>query len=119
MAILTRDQILEAVDLPIETVSVPEWGGEVMVRGLTGTQREMLEANMISSKGKPIEEKMRNMRARLLCMAIVDADGNTVFSQDDVEALGKKSAEALDRVFEIARRLSGFTKADLEEASKN
>ena len=31
MAILTRDQILQAQDIQREVVSVPEWGGEVLV----------------------------------------------------------------------------------------
>lgn len=33
--ILTVEEILEANDLPEETLSIPEWGGEVVVRGLS------------------------------------------------------------------------------------
>jgi hypothetical protein len=36
-----------------------------------------------------------------------------------VEALGKKSAAALNRVFEVAQRLSGITDDDVEELAKN
>ena len=42
--ILTRDEILESEDLATETVSVPEWGGSVIVRALTGTERDAYEA---------------------------------------------------------------------------
>ena len=34
--LLTRDAILAAADIQTETVPVPEWGGEVAVRPLTG-----------------------------------------------------------------------------------
>ena len=36
---LTRKQILECADIPTEIVKVPEWGGEVLVKGLTGAER--------------------------------------------------------------------------------
>ena len=35
---LTREQILEADDLPTESLDVPEWGGEVLIRALNGAQ---------------------------------------------------------------------------------
>jgi len=35
MAILTAEQLLAADDLPEETLPIPEWGGEVVLRGLT------------------------------------------------------------------------------------
>ena len=35
MTILTREQILAIDDLPEETISVSEWGGDIVVRGLT------------------------------------------------------------------------------------
>ena len=119
MAILTRAQILEAQDLPTETVAVLEWGGEVLVRGLTGTERDALEASMIDKKGKTTEVRLQNLRAKLVSMSVVDEHGNRVFSAEDVEALGKKAAVALERVFEVARRLSGLTSEDVDEITKN
>ena len=40
MALLSRDDILNADDLTIETVAVPEWGGEVNVKTLTGAEKD-------------------------------------------------------------------------------
>jgi hypothetical protein len=42
---LTRDAILQAPDLQGEDVAVPEWGGTVRVRGLSGAQRDAYEAS--------------------------------------------------------------------------
>jgi hypothetical protein len=119
---LTRDAILQAPDLPGEDVAVPEWGGTVRVRGLSGAQRDAYEASMVimpqSPGGKP-KMNMENARAKLVAMCIVDENGSPLFTLADVEALGRKSGSALNRVYEVAQRLSGLTKADMEEIEKN
>ena len=43
---LNREAILSSVDLPKELVSVPEWGGDLYVRTLNGTERDAFEASM-------------------------------------------------------------------------
>ena len=48
---LTRDAILQATDLTFEDVAVPEWGGVVRVRGLTGTERDAFEASVVGRQG--------------------------------------------------------------------
>lgn len=119
---LTRDLILSALDLPTTEVHVPEWGGYVHVRALTGAERDTFEASMMTS-GNPTAEKRAqqfgNVRARMCAMAIVDMEGNRMFSHKDVEALGKKNAAALNRVFEAVRTLSGFSNADVKEIEGN
>ena len=117
--ILTREQILGAQDLKTETVDVPEWGGQVLVAGLTGTERDRFEQDSIQGKGKNVTMNFANMRARLVALAVVDSDGKRLFAHDDVKALGGKSAAALNRVFEVAQRLSGLTDNDLEELTED
>lgn len=113
--LLSRDDILNAQDLPTERVAVPEWGGEVLVRGLTAAERDAFEASIVKRRGQKTEMDLRNMRARLVAMCVVDEQGNRLFSDQDVEALGRKSASALDRIFEVAQRLSGLRPEDVEE----
>lgn len=119
MAVLNRDQILKVNDLPSETVPVPEWGGEVIVRALTGTERDAFEASMIQLRGKEKVLKMENIRARLAALSVVDEQGIRLFTDADVEQLGHKSATALNRVFEVAQRLSGLTPEAVEELTGN
>jgi hypothetical protein len=117
--LLTRDTILQANDLPRELVSVPEWGGEVYVRTLTGTERDSYEAQSVEKRGKSYEANLRNLRAKLCALAMCDEQGKRLFGEGDVEALGAKSSAALDRVFSVARRLSGLGAEDFEELAKN
>lgn len=116
MALLNRESVLAATDTRTEVVSVPEWGGEVIVRGLSGTELEKFESSITSTKGKPV---LDHVRARLCQLAIVGEDGRPMFKPHDVVALGAKSAVALNRVFDVARRLSGMTKEEVEEIAKN
>lgn len=118
--ILKRDDILNVADLPIEEIPVPEWGGSVLVRGMTGAERDAFEASIVQLKGgNKSSVDMRNIRAKLVAMSLVDESGERLFSQADVELLGKKSAAALQRIFEAAQKLSGLTTADVEELAKN
>lgn len=118
--LLTREAILQAKDLPYEDVAVPEWGGVVRVRALTGAERDRFEASIVEQRGKGAPRlNTTNIRAKLVALTVVDENGNRIFTDDDVEALGRKSAAALNRVFEVAQRLSGLTQADMEELEKN
>ena len=119
MALLSRAEILQALDLPRERVAVPEWGGEVYVRALNGSERDSLEAWMLEMNGKGAQDLYGNMTARLAAMTIVGEDGENLFTLADIQVLGKKSANALRRVVDVAQRLSGVTQADVEELTKN
>jgi len=117
---LTRDEILAADDLQYQDVPVPEWGGTVLVRGLTGTDRDRFEEGMVRVRGgKKVGLRLANTRAKLLTMCLVDAEGETLFSPSDVSQLGEKSARAIERVFDVALRLSGLAPGDIEALAKN
>lgn len=117
--ILTRDDILRADDIQAEIVDVPEWGGQVRVKGLSGTERDRFEQDSIDQRGKANKLNLANIRARLLVLCLVDEQGNRLFQRSDIDLLGQKSAVALNRVFEAARRLSGLNQEDVDELAEN
>lgn len=117
MGLLGRDAILGATDLPSVDVEVPEWGGTVRVRMLTGGERDAFEAGTITRHGKKVEQNLVNIRARLVALCAVDEKGERLFGEGDVEALARKSAAALNRVFEAARLLNGLTEEAAAEAA--
>ena len=124
MGYLTREQILKAQDLETEAVEVPEWGGKVLVRSLTGTERDAFEGSIVDmpagkQPGSSPKMKMDNIRAKLVARSVVDEAGELIFTDKDIQALGQKSAAALDRVFAVAQRLSGITDEDVEALAEN
>ena len=122
MTTLTRDAILGADDLETEEVEVPEWDGTVWVRTLTGKERDRFEADCIAKRNGQLESadvNLDNVRARLVVLACVDSKGESLFTPEDVDALGRKSGAALNRVFVVAQRMAGLLQKDIEELAKN
>lgn len=110
---LTRESIFGTLPkLHREEVSVPEWGGSVWVRVLTGAERDRLEIQWG-------ETKRHNFRARLVAYATCDEKGKNLFTEQDIQALGHQPTSALCRVCDVAFRLNLFTRDDVEELQKN
>lgn len=113
-----RDEILAALDLPIEPVDTPEWAAagypQVWVRGLSGNERDAWELSRytMGPKGKLIRKPLKFIRAGLVVLCVVDDNGARVFNDDDAEALGAKSGAVIDRLFDKARALSGLPALD-------
>jgi len=114
---LSRDAILSADDLPRQEVDVPEWGGTVFVRSMSGLERDTFETSLTNGKDKSVN--LKNIRARLVCLTAVDDNGERLFADGDEDALGKKSAAALDRIFTVAQKLNGLNSSDVEELAEN
>jgi len=111
----TREAILAARDIQTEQVDIPEWSCSVLVRGMSGVDRDAFESSLLKGKGRGRDINLANFRARLVSRSVVDEAGNLVFSEHDAEALGRHSAGALSRISDVAQRLSGVTPEDVEE----
>ena len=118
MNLLTREAILDADDLTTEDHEVPEWGGTVRVKMLTGTERDAFEASVTETRGKNVKANLANVRARLVSLCLVDTTGRRLFAREDIPLLGRKSAAALDRVFDACRRLNRIGDQDVEELTE-
>lgn len=117
---LSREAILEAKDRDTVEVDCPEWGGTVLVRGMTGRERDAFETSMVEQRGRGAPtQNLSNVRAKLVARCVVDDDGERLFTDADVAALGDKSAAPVDRIFEVASRLSGIGDQDMKEMARD
>jgi len=117
--ILTRDDILQISDIKVEEVHVPEWGGYVYVRTLTAAERDQFEQDIVEIKGKKVVTK-DNVRAKLVARAVCNPETKErIFTDQDIDALSKKSSAALGRIYNVASKLSGLSEEDVEELAKN
>jgi hypothetical protein len=117
MALLSKAEILAADDRKTVTVDVPEWGGTVEIAVMPGWARDEYEGMLVArgtKKGLPA-----NLRARYVSYCVVDEKGDLMFTMADLEALGKKSSVALDRIFEAASILNGTSPDGMDEVAKN
>lgn len=116
MTLLNRDAILAAQDLKFEDVDVPEWGGPVRVRVMTGAERDSYSNDLLDASGK---FDAKAYRAKLLARCLVDDTGARLFTDDQVIELQNKSAAVIDRLFSVADRINGVNNAAVDEAAKN
>lgn len=112
--LLSKDDILNINDVKKEQVEIPEWGGYVYVRVMSGFARDQFESQFIGSNGKGFT----NVRAKLASLTVCDEGGRRLFTEADISALGEKSGAALDRIFEVAQRINHFSDKDVDELEK-
>ena len=116
---LNKEQILAARDIQIEEFYVPEWDGSIYIKTMTAEERDKFEEAIFIKDGGKRKADVLGLRAKLCAFVICDAEGNRLFSESEVEALSKKSAAALTRIFEKSQELSATREGDLEELVKN
>ncbi len=116
---LSKEQILSSKDITIEKVHVPDWGGDVNVIALMGHERDDFEQKITAMNGEDATVNLANIRAKLVALTAVDDDGKRIFTPADVQELGKKSARALDLVFDVARELAGLKPDEVKKLAKN
>lgn len=122
-----KDDILADDDGKWEDVKTPEWKSSPVtrVKALSGTERDAFEASSRQLRPNPkggfdVVPNQENARARFLVRAIIDPDtGERIFTDQDANALGRKNAAVLDRLFEVGTRLSGMSDDDVAAIEGN
>jgi hypothetical protein len=116
--VLTKEQISKGPDIKVEKINVPEWGGEVCVKRRSILERDsLIELNQAfmtfvppkkegekptftMKKGIDAEKAYAEFRLKSVGFALCDENGERLFTDDEIEPiLGKRSAEAIERIF--------------------
>ncbi len=113
---LSRENILSKVDVETRPVEVPEWGGTVHVRTMSGLDRDEFEtaANRLRASGRLTSLS----RALVVAFVACDQDGARLFSLDDLDALAAKNGIALSRVAAAGMTLNKLDPEEVETAAK-
>ena len=112
---LSKDDIFKADDLPTKDMDIPEWGGTLTIRTLTGAERDEWESAFVNQDKIDI----RGLKSRLVQLTTMNGDGQQMFTKADLQKINSKSASVIDRIFQVSQRLSGLTKEDAEEMVEN
>ena len=119
MALLTRDQI-RAIDTGAKvtsTVTVPEWGGDVMFRRPSVLEQEQYW--LIMDDAREGKASPAGKRGSLVMMCCVNADGSDLFNETDAKWLGSDASRtAVDLVFNAIWQFSGVTKEAMADIEK-
>ncbi|QKY79504.1 tail assembly chaperone [Streptomyces phage Lizz] len=124
MALVTKQQISDAVDRKWEDVPVPEWGGDVRLMELSAADRGYIEAGSVVANGQTPQlrvESLKVYREKLVGMAMVDENFQRIYSNKEISAgaLGVKSGAVIERLAAKVQEMSGMGRYAVKEAEGN
>ena len=102
-------------------VPVPELGeGKVIpIWGMTPRERSEFEDRQTRL---PKEQRLKNknkIRERILVECCRNDDGVQLFTTQQIDQLGQKRGDVVERLVNVALELSGFNAQDIEDIAKN
>lgn len=113
---LDKATILAAInaasDIKTEKVNVPEWRTDVYLKVMSGVERDAFEAGYS-------DQRMANFRERFLVVTLCDQAGERLFSDEQVETLGRRSSLVLARLFEQAWKLNMLSADAVDRAGES
>jgi hypothetical protein len=111
-----RDRAVAARPYKAETVDVPEWDAVIEVRSLPlGERNEMMGEVVDEETGKG---DFKAMFPALLIRACYDPEtGERVFAEDDAATINGFDSQVVDRVAEVALKLSGLAEKSKDDAA--
>lgn len=111
------EDILKMDDAHRESVEVPEWNkSHISVCSMTALERAEIERRW--SK-KDATTDPAQFRADVLERCLKTPDGKPLGTSEQIMQLMGKNANAIERLFEAACRVSGFSNRDVENLAKN
>lgn len=134
MALLNRNQILEAKDIKTKDIEVKEWGGTIRIKQLSAKEYNDITMNMVNirkmaakqlSSKKNADENLedainelaiKNQKILLLIKSIVDENMKPLFTEADLELLYQKNTNVIDK---IIAEIEEFNANSIEETKKN
>ena len=113
-----RDKILAAQDIPTEVVTIPEWGVDVLVRGMSAGDRITLMQNAFDQTTQQVNMNIVYPDVVISC-TFDPASDQAIFTDEDKSAILAKSSAAVERLANVGLRLSGIGKDEQDAAGKD
>jgi hypothetical protein len=113
-----RERILNSDDIPSEPLHVKEWGVDVVIKGMTGTERASFMEQYREEGGEKIN--WQGLYPFLIIHCAYDPDTDErIFTPEDAVVVNTKSGAALERVARTAMRLSGMGEDEEKAVGKD
>ncbi len=115
---LTIDAILAADDLGKKIMDMPEWGGKVLVYGITGAARDYLAYHYVNG----VEETPTtgaNFQRAMVAFGLLGPSADREEVDRVAEGLATKAPGSVGRVFQKVLELSGIGQGVIEEVTKD
>lgn len=119
----TAEQFLASPELERakKDVPVPELGAGMVIPiwGMTPRERTAWEDKQSQLSDKQRAARKLQVRERILVECCRNDDGVQIFTLQQIEQLGQKRGDVIERLVNVALELSGFSEQDLDKIVKN
>lgn len=117
----SKEMLLGAKARRFANINVPGLGAPVRIRSLTEREKSDYECRFLDKKGNTDRGRIKEMRRALICLTVVDANGNTLLADEDAKALEDLDGGITTTIFAESQKHCGFIQAEseAEEARKN
>jgi hypothetical protein len=119
----TAEQFLTSAELDRakKDVPVPELGSGMVIPiwGMTPRERTAWEDKQGQLSDKQRAKHKMQVRERILVECCRNDDGVQIFTPQQIEQLGQKRGDVVERLVNVALELSGFSQQDLDKLVKN
>jgi len=116
--VITREQLLEAARharIQRDKLHIPELGGDIWVRGMSGAERDEFEEGLRYRRGRKVgQTNLRNFRAKFAVKVVVDEAGTRVLQDQDATIFGQLPAGILDQIVGRSTELSGLSEEEID-----
>ena len=110
---LTAEDILATEDIETVDVNVPEWGGTVRLRSLSGLEAERFVESF------PPGERQTASAVNIVALCAIKEDGTPLFTKEQVEDLKKKSLRAILRLQKETLRINGLSEEGVKDTKNS
>lgn len=122
MALLNKADALAAIaerpEIVTEEVDCPELGGALLVREMTGTVRNRMEAALAAISEGADGSVLDKWVTSLVSACVVDEDGRPYITGTVAEKLLKNHPKVAFRIRDAVVKLSGTSEEDIEEMAE-
>lgn len=115
--LLSHEQILAALERPdvnAEDIEVPELGGTVRVREMTGQLRNRLEATFANIQSGGDGKNLDTVTAQLVASCVIDGKDKPVLTVNEVKRMMAARPRAVFRLRDAILKLSATDESDVE-----
>lgn len=117
--LIDRDAFLNAGKKRRTTIVDVPGLGAVKIRSLREKERAQYEGDTLDDFGDVQKEKVITAKRRLICLAVVDANGEPLLEPGDVAALGEMDSAIVNELFRHVSDFTGISKGDIADLVGN
>ena len=116
--LVTREAILSAPKRRFTEITIADWG-TFRIRSLTELERSRFESSIRDKQGRINNNKLLDLKCRLIVLCVVDGDGNPLLTEADIAALREQDSLRTNTLVEAIQKHCGFSDTDIEDLEKN